>query len=454
MDGTKTKVSCHFFAVTFLLLGLTACFSGKKSVIVDPISVSKGERNSGKTRFDLLKNSVFSFSSSYQPTKTLIPINPICLNPLVSGRGNRLVTVDTNEMVLALFPADRRKWNRPIIFSKFDHLSAKSIINARGLEVDISSIPDGRYHMLLCVDEISCTLPSFLKRKSSTDRLGNTLISRQNQKYRFLDQLGIFASQGFSSFLQNTLVANKNLIGVGANIWFEQGLLVWPKTSVSVWNGRLTPTDIDKIQSSFRESNAVPPTLHILYGKGKKGLMPGFCFQEFDPLIIDYAGRGANFSNSQNGLRIDLNKDDEPELVSWPKTKGIAFLMVDENKNGKFDGISEVLTSKNFSNNSSRVKSGFDVLKEFDSNHDGVFDSSDSMYERTGAWKDENGNGIVDSGESLTLSAFGIELISLKIADISESDYYGNSTYFRSVATKKQGGNLAMIYAIKLQVFE
>ena len=50
------------------------------------------------------------------------------------------------------------------------------------------------------------------------------------------------------------------------------------------------------------------------------------------------------------------------------------------------------------------AKNGFESLKEFDSNNDGIIDEKDKEFTNLLLWQDKNGNGISETDELIKLS--------------------------------------------------
>lgn len=53
--------------------------------------------------------------------------------------------------------------------------------------------------------------------------------------------------------------------------------------------------------------------------------------------------------------------------------------------------------------NGKNAVNGFEALKDLDFNGNGKFDAEDEAWSQVKVWRDANTNGIVDSGELLTL---------------------------------------------------
>ena len=113
----------------------------------------------------------------------------------------------------------------------------------------------------------------------------------------------------------------------------------------------------------------------IIYGgKGKDTMYGGSGFDSY------YAGNG------------DTIEDDD---------KGQGFVY--------FNSNSPLIANKSISNNAyaytnPNAKNGFESLKEFDSNNDGIIDEKDKEFTNLLLWQDKNSNGISETDELIKLS--------------------------------------------------
>ncbi len=85
----------------------------------------------------------------------------------------------------------------------------------------------------------------------------------------------------------------------------------------------------------------------------------------------------------------------------WPE-KGApgAFIAFDRNGDKTISTADEL-----FGNEEKKFENGFEALKEFDSNKDGVIDENDKDFAKLLLWFDKNGNGRVQKGELVPLKS-------------------------------------------------
>lgn len=121
------------------------------------------------------------------------------------------------------------------------------------------------------------------------------------------------------------------------------------------------------------------------------------------PMAIDLDGEGIetiDINDSQ--IYFDVDNDGFREQTGWI-SKNEAILAIDKNGNGKIDDQSEMFGSTE--------KTGFEELKELDSNGDGIIDVKDKDFSKIRVWQDLNENGVTDEGELKTAEETGIKAI-------------------------------------------
>ncbi|MEI7786158.1 MAG: calcium-binding protein, partial [Betaproteobacteria bacterium] len=125
------------------------------------------------------------------------------------------------------------------------------------------------------------------------------------------------------------------------------------------------------------------------------------------PLVVDLNGDGAKVVGLSAGVHFDHNGDGFAERTAWAD-KADGLLVWDRNGNGKIDTGAELFGDQTPLKNGQRGANGFDVLKEYDDNGDGVIDSKDAVFAQLRIWQDANQNGVTDAGELKTLGGLGI----------------------------------------------
>ncbi|QIQ20217.1 calcium-binding protein [Zophobihabitans entericus] len=148
------------------------------------------------------------------------------------------------------------------------------------------------------------------------------------------------------------------------------------------------------------------------------------------PIIIDLNKNGvetvARTSDVDDRVFFDYGSDGFSESTAWVSSSD-GLLVRDINGNGVIDNGSELFGNNTLLSDGSKASNGFEALAEFDENGDGIIDSKDSIFSELKVWQDRNGNGITDEGELMTLSEAGIESINVDYANSQYVDSNGNA---------------------------
>lgn len=172
-----------------------------------------------------------------------------------------------------------------------------------------------------------------------------------------------------------------------------------------------------------------------------------------DPLMLDFSGRGIRLGSQQDGLLFDLSGDGEFERVSWPVDSRNMFLL-----HNLEPGRMQVTGKNMFGNyspgaNGGLATDGFEALRAFDRNEDGVIDRRDPIYHEARLWGDQNHDGVAQPGELHTLTEMNVISIELEAVTISEEDVFGNKTTLRSFANLRNGSRqvIADVWFMSIQ---
>ncbi|WP_116894551.1 hypothetical protein [Pseudomonas savastanoi] len=161
------------------------------------------------------------------------------------------------------------------------------------------------------------------------------------------------------------------------------------------------------------------------------------------PLILDLNGDGVSTTSVSSGAHFDHNADNRAEATGW--IAGADGLLVwDRNENGVIDNGKELFGDQMVLVGGARASNGFEALKELDSNGDGVFSSSDSLFSKVGVWIDSNSNGISEASEIHKLYDVGVASINVDYKVSSNLDAGGNDHRQLGSYTKVDGSVLAI----------
>ena len=145
-----------------------------------------------------------------------------------------------------------------------------------------------------------------------------------------------------------------------------------------------------------------------------------------DPLIFDLDGDGIKTTSlDQSRTYFDLDSNGFAERTAWVDASD-GLLVLDRNNDGQITSGQELFGDQTLLANGVRAASGFEALKEFDSNRDGRIDAKDEVYSKLKIWRDLNGDGISQAEELKGLSDYNIASISLSSTSSNTSDVMNN----------------------------
>ncbi|WP_286828841.1 beta strand repeat-containing protein, partial [Kordiimonas sp. UBA4487] len=135
-------------------------------------------------------------------------------------------------------------------------------------------------------------------------------------------------------------------------------------------------------------------------------------------ILVDLDGDGISTSfAAASGVTFDMDGNGTADQTDW-MVAGDGILVADRNGNGTVDDVSELV----FTGDGSGTDSQLMGLLAFDTNSDGLLNSSDAGYGELFIWQDANLDGISQAGELLTLAEAG--LLELDISNLQNEDTY------------------------------
>ena len=169
-----------------------------------------------------------------------------------------------------------------------------------------------------------------------------------------------------------------------------------------------------------------------LFGESEKIRVP------VDPLVLDLVGNGFSPTTVKNGAYFDLDQNGFAEKMGWISGDD-AFLAIDKNGDSKINDGSELFGDKSRLKTGEFAQNGFEALKEYDTDKDGIISESDVDFSTLLLWQDINGNGISENGELISLRDAGI--ISINLGYQSFGEVTESGTILGNVAsfTKSDG---------------
>lgn len=157
-----------------------------------------------------------------------------------------------------------------------------------------------------------------------------------------------------------------------------------------------------------------------------------------DPLALDLDGDGIETTGTGDMILFDHDGDLNRNATGWIKGDD-GFLVLDRNGNGKIDNGSELFGVDTVMSNGLKASSGFEALRDLDSNADGIFSSADALFGDVRVWSDLNQDGVSQADELKTLDELGIASINLGETASSTDLGNGNSITATSTFTRTDG---------------
>jgi len=167
-----------------------------------------------------------------------------------------------------------------------------------------------------------------------------------------------------------------------------------------------------------------------------------------DPLVLDLADDGFQFSAPEAGVEFDLHGHGQVQ-TAWVGA-GDALLAIDRNMNGLIDDGSE-LFGEAVALDGSVSANGFQALALVDEraqggNGNGKVDAGDRLFRKLRLWSDTNRDGVSQESELTTLTQSGIVELSLaSTADLSNVDGHGNQLALQGTFQRKNGKTGKMV---------
>lgn len=144
-----------------------------------------------------------------------------------------------------------------------------------------------------------------------------------------------------------------------------------------------------------------------------------------DPLLLDLSGNGVHMTDITDGVLFDTDHSGTLKRSGWADRQ--SGMLVIDNGSGEILDVSQMFSEfyrgkagENGTAGERRFSDGFAALASEDSNHDGVIDQQDDIWQQLRVWVDSNHDGKVDAGELKTLADTGISAIYVNSQQSSE----------------------------------
>ncbi|WP_197410485.1 calcium-binding protein [Sphingopyxis sp. H081] len=164
------------------------------------------------------------------------------------------------------------------------------------------------------------------------------------------------------------------------------------------------------------------------------------------PIVLDLDGNGAKLiDRSLSTARFDWTGDGIRDATGWISS-GDGFLTLDRDGDGTVTDAREL----SFVDDKYGAKSDLDGLSAFDTNGDGLLSVADQAWGSFHVWKDANGDGVVGTGEYLSMSQAGIRSINLAGTATEQSWGWNDNVVVNTGGFTRLNGSTAALSDVAL----
>lgn len=165
----------------------------------------------------------------------------------------------------------------------------------------------------------------------------------------------------------------------------------------------------------------------------------GECDRRASPLFVlmdDQLKSTLSFSPITEGISFDIlgrRVSHQKQQISWSNKAGLYFITLPD-RSGNVKGIDQLFGDNTFGPDKRFSENGYEALRKWDDNQDGLITADDGIYSKLRLWNDADYNGVSDKSELISLEQKGVELIDLSYdKNYSETDKFGNKIMYKSV---------------------
>lgn len=207
--------------------------------------------------------------------------------------------------------------------------------------------------------------------------------------------------------------------------------------AISTVNGNIQIVDNATSQDG---NDGTDTLLSIETAEFKNGVQIGLAA----PILLDLDGGGVGtVSAHESAAHYDYDGDGQAERTSWFAT-GDGMLFLDRNGDGVVTNASEF----SFVNDLEGARSDLEGLRAFDSNGDGFLSAADDKFTSFNIWAD-NGDGLAEASEMLSLDQAGVASLSLSATAVNATVALGDVVAIGAGAyTRTDGSSAGLLDAV------
>jgi hypothetical protein len=213
--------------------------------------------------------------------------------------------------------------------------------------------------------------------------------------------------------------------------------------------GGITTTDIPALTTS--QVGALTTTQVMALSSSQVGAFTTVQVSHLNlatPIILDLKGNGALTQSINAGVSFDLYNNGQSVSTGWV-APGDGLLVLPRGSDGQITNGSELFGSATTLANGQLAPNGYVALGQYDTNADGVINSSDSIFSQLRVWVNTGPAGTANQGELLSLSQLGIVSLNLSTSNQVSQDN-GNIVGLSSSYTTATGatGKMADVWFV------
>lgn len=153
----------------------------------------------------------------------------------------------------------------------------------------------------------------------------------------------------------------------------------------------------------------------------------------YSPIVLDFMNAESLRTSSQleRPVQFDLDGNGVRETVGWVNGLDGSFLVVDLNENGKIDSGRELFGQATQLPDGRLADNGYEALKLYDTNMDGIVDKNDRDFDKLKVWSDSNHDGISQGYELQSLADVKVSGISVRYKLLGNGKVFDHGNWLK-----------------------